>query len=100
MQRVKRNPSNWNQPDGLCLLEHASPARAGLREDAVQFHPEAMRTSDGAKLLRNFALKIAGFKGSWTMAVFKGSGRRQGSAPRSATAADGMTGKRSNLGAG
>jgi GMP synthase (glutamine-hydrolysing) len=30
-----------------------------------------MHTPDGAKLLRNFALKIAGFKGDWTMAAFK-----------------------------
>ncbi|MBV8409220.1 MAG: glutamine-hydrolyzing GMP synthase, partial [Alphaproteobacteria bacterium] len=37
----------------------------------VQFHPEVMHTPDGAKLLRNFALGIAGFKGDWTMAAFK-----------------------------
>src|SRR6516164_9509605 len=29
----------------------------------VQFHPEVMHTPDGAKLLCNFALNIAGFKG-------------------------------------
>src|SRR5258708_36248409 len=28
-------------------------------------------TPDGAKLLRNFALNIAGFRGDWTMAAFK-----------------------------
>ena len=37
----------------------------------VQFHPEVMHTPDGAKLLRNFALKIAGCTGQWTMAAFK-----------------------------
>jgi GMP synthase (glutamine-hydrolysing) len=37
----------------------------------VQFHPEVMHTPDGAKLLRNFALNIAGFKGDWTMHAFK-----------------------------
>src|SRR6267143_5556591 len=37
----------------------------------VQFHPEVMHTPDGAKLLRNFALNIAGFRGDWTMAAFK-----------------------------
>src|SRR5262245_20944008 len=37
----------------------------------VQFHPEVMHTPDGAKLLRNFALGIAGFKGDWTMHAFK-----------------------------
>jgi len=37
----------------------------------VQFHPEVMHTPDGAKLLRNFALKIAGCSGTWTMAAFR-----------------------------
>ncbi len=30
-----------------------------------------MHTPDGAKLLRNFALNIAGAKGDWTMAAFR-----------------------------
>src|SRR4051794_779350 len=38
---------------------------------AVQFHPEVMHTPDGAKLLRNFALRIAGCSGQWTMAAFR-----------------------------
>src|SRR5580698_5083885 len=38
---------------------------------AVQFHPEVMHTPDGAKLLRNFALRIAGCSGTWTMAAFR-----------------------------
>lgn len=38
---------------------------------AVQFHPEVMHTPDGAKLLRNFALNIAGCSGQWTMAAFR-----------------------------
>ncbi|MBS0521911.1 MAG: glutamine-hydrolyzing GMP synthase [Proteobacteria bacterium] len=37
----------------------------------VQFHPEVMHTPDGAKLLRNFALRIAGCEGDWTMAAFR-----------------------------
>jgi GMP synthase (glutamine-hydrolysing) len=37
----------------------------------VQFHPEVVHTPDGAKLLRNFALNIAGAKGDWTMAAFR-----------------------------
>ncbi len=37
----------------------------------VQFHPEVMHTPDGAKLLRNFALRIAGCSGGWTMHAFK-----------------------------
>ena len=37
----------------------------------VQFHPEVVHTPDGAKLLRNFALNIAGCTGQWTMAAFR-----------------------------
>jgi len=38
----------------------------------VQFHPEVVHTVNGAKMLHNFTHKIAGFKGDWTMAAFKG----------------------------
>ena len=38
----------------------------------VQFHPEVVHTVNGAKILKNFTHKIAGFKGDWTMAAFKG----------------------------
>ncbi len=37
----------------------------------VQFHPEVMHTPDGARLIANFALKVAGCAGNWTMASFK-----------------------------
>jgi len=39
----------------------------------VQFHPEVVHTPDGAKLISNFAHKIAGCKSDWTMAAFKAS---------------------------
>lgn len=38
---------------------------------SVMFHPEVVHTPDGAALLRNFARKIAGLKGDWTMASFR-----------------------------
>lgn len=38
---------------------------------AIQFHPEVVHTPDGAKLLANFAHKIAGCGGDWTMAAFR-----------------------------
>jgi len=38
----------------------------------VQFHPEVVHTVNGATILRNFTHKVAGFKGDWTMAAFKG----------------------------
>ena len=33
---------------------------------AVQFHPEVYHTTEGAKILANFALNICGCKGDWT----------------------------------
>ncbi|MGN6764149.1 MAG: glutamine-hydrolyzing GMP synthase [Rhizobiaceae bacterium] len=39
---------------------------------AVQFHPEVVHTPDGAKLLANFVHNIAGLKGDWTMAAYRG----------------------------
>jgi GMP synthase (glutamine-hydrolysing) len=37
----------------------------------VQFHPEVVHTPDGARLLANFARRIAGCAGDWTMAGFR-----------------------------
>jgi GMP synthase (glutamine-hydrolysing) len=37
---------------------------------AVQFHPEVHHTPNGARLYENF-IRIAGFKGDWTMGAYK-----------------------------
>jgi GMP synthase (glutamine-hydrolysing) len=37
----------------------------------TMFHPEVVHTPDGAKLIANFVLKIAGCKQDWTMASFR-----------------------------
>ncbi len=37
----------------------------------VQFHPEVYHTPHGARMLRNFTHRIAGFTGDWTMAAYK-----------------------------
>ena len=37
----------------------------------LMFHPEVVHTPDGAKLIHNFVLKVAGCKGDWTMAAFR-----------------------------
>ena len=37
----------------------------------TMFHPEVVHTPDGAKLIHNFVLNIAGCKGDWTMAAFR-----------------------------
>jgi GMP synthase (glutamine-hydrolysing) len=38
----------------------------------LQFHPEVVHTPHGAALLRNFTHRIAGCRGEWTMAAFRG----------------------------
>lgn len=37
----------------------------------VQFHPEVVHTPDGGRLIANFAQRIAGCSGDWTMAAFR-----------------------------
>jgi GMP synthase (glutamine-hydrolysing) len=37
----------------------------------VQFHPEVAHTPDGAKLLKNFVIKICAAKSDWTMGAFR-----------------------------
>jgi GMP synthase (glutamine-hydrolysing) len=37
----------------------------------TQFHPEVAHTPDGAKLIANFAHKVCGLAGDWTMAEFR-----------------------------
>jgi GMP synthase (glutamine-hydrolysing) len=39
------------------------------------FHPEVAHTPDGAKLIANFVLKVAGLKSDWTMAAFRAEAR-------------------------
>ncbi|MVA98641.1 glutamine-hydrolyzing GMP synthase [Nitratireductor sp. CAU 1489] len=49
----------------------AAIADEARRFFAVQFHPEVVHTPDGAKLLANFVIDIAGLKGDWTMAAYR-----------------------------
>jgi GMP synthase (glutamine-hydrolysing) len=37
----------------------------------TMFHPEVVHTPDGAKLIRNFVISIAGCKADWSMAAFR-----------------------------
>jgi len=50
---------------------YAAIADDGRRIYGVQFHLEVAHTPDGARLLANFARKIAGCAGDWSMAAFK-----------------------------
>jgi GMP synthase (glutamine-hydrolysing) len=50
---------------------YAAIADDARRFYAVQFHPEVVHTPHGAALLKNFAHRVAGLKGDWTMAAFR-----------------------------
>src|SRR5215813_7975330 len=69
--RVTRLPPGFRVIATSANAPFAAIADEGRRYYGVQFHPEVMHTPDGAKLLRNFAVNIAGFKGDWTMHAFK-----------------------------
>ncbi len=47
-------------------------ADEGRRFYGIQFHPEVAHTPRGALMLRNFTHRIAGLKGDWSMAAFRG----------------------------
>ncbi|HUO12631.1 MAG TPA: glutamine-hydrolyzing GMP synthase [Caulobacteraceae bacterium] len=51
---------------------YAVIADEGRRLYGIQFHPEVAHTPRGALMLRNFTHKIAGLKGDWSMAAFRG----------------------------
>ena len=64
-------------PEGFrvkAVSENAPFAIAAHEERRIyttMFHPEVVHTPDGAKLLANFVLKIAGCRGDWTMAAYR-----------------------------
>ncbi|MEO0398723.1 MAG: glutamine-hydrolyzing GMP synthase [Pseudomonadota bacterium] len=64
-------------PDGFKAIARSKGAPfAAIADEArkiygVQFHPEVVHTPDGAKLLQNFVVNIAGVPADWTMAAFR-----------------------------
>ena len=69
--RVTKLPAGFSVIAASDNAPFAAISDETRRYYGVQFHPEVVHTPDGAKLLRNFALNIAGCTGDWTMAAFK-----------------------------
>ena len=81
---VDFSPSVWmshgdtvqSLPDGFRVLARSpSCAFAAVSHErrqlyGLQFHPEVVHTSQGAKILSNFLLKIARIEPNWTMGSF------------------------------
>ena len=63
-------------PDGAEVIAstadvaNAAYQIAGEPTYAVQFHPEVFHTTEGSKMLANFAFGVCGCKGDWTPASF------------------------------
>ena len=64
-------------PAGFAVKGVSENAPFAVIEDSARkfyglmFHPEMVHTPDGAELIRNFVLKIAGCRNDWTMAAFR-----------------------------
>ncbi len=70
--RVTRLPEGFS---AYAVSENAPFAVAAderRRYYTTMFHPEVAHTPDGAKLIANFLHNVAGLKGDWTMAAFRG----------------------------
>ena len=66
-------------PKGFRVVARTDSAPfAAIADDArhfygIQFHPEVVHTPHGAALLQNFARRVAGCDGTWSMASFRAS---------------------------
>ena len=66
-------------PEGFRVVARTDSAPfAAIADDrrgfyGIQFHPEVVHTPHGAALLRNFARRVAGCEGTWSMASFRAS---------------------------
>ena len=69
--RIERIPEGFRVVGTSDGAPYAAIADDARRFYGVQFHLEVVHTPHGAKLLGNFARKICGCAGDWTMAAFK-----------------------------
>ena len=69
--RVVRLPAGFEVVGVSEGAPFAAIADEERRFYGVQFHPEVVHTPDGHRLLRNFARRICGCRGDWSMASFR-----------------------------
>ncbi len=68
---VERLPAGFAVIGASAGAPCAAIADEKRRLYGVQFHPEVAHTPNGIRLVENFALRIAGCDGSWSMASFR-----------------------------
>jgi len=67
---ILKLPSNYKKIASTEDVENAAFKIEGEETYAIQFHPEVYHSTDGAKLLENFLVKIAKLKQEWTPDCF------------------------------
>jgi GMP synthase (glutamine-hydrolysing) len=70
--RVDTLPAGFRAVASSDAAPFAMIADDSRRFYGALFHPEVAHTPQGAELLRNFTHKVAGCRGDWTMARFRG----------------------------
>jgi GMP synthase (glutamine-hydrolysing) len=68
--RVEALPPGFEPIAATASSPYAAVVDARRRFYGVQFHPEVVHTPRGAELLRNFAYRVCGCSGSWSMRAY------------------------------